>query len=135
MSDSDFKHSHTSVSDVSFRLQTPHTSHKLPCQMSAADFKHRKHLKQLTYLHVRCRIQTSNTSQSSHTSVSDVSFRLHQTSTSDSKHLATTDLTAEQNKYAFVSSTLVREIAKLDGDVGKFVPPCVVNALTHVFKA
>ncbi|MAZ38712.1 MAG: pantetheine-phosphate adenylyltransferase [Legionellales bacterium] len=38
-------------------------------------------------------------------------------------------------KYAFVSSTLVREIAKLDGDVGKFVPPCVVNALTHVFKA
>ena len=28
-------------------------------------------------------------------------------------------------QYSFISSTLVREIAKLDGDVSKFVPPCV----------
>lgn len=31
-------------------------------------------------------------------------------------------------KYSFISSTLVREIAKLDGDVSKFVPACVEQA-------
>lgn len=31
-------------------------------------------------------------------------------------------------QYSFISSTLVREIAKLDGDVSKFVPPCVEQA-------
>lgn len=31
-------------------------------------------------------------------------------------------------QYSFISSTLVREIAKLEGDVSKFVPPCVVSA-------
>ena len=31
-------------------------------------------------------------------------------------------------QYSFISSTLVREIAKLEGDVHKFVPPCVVTA-------
>lgn len=31
-------------------------------------------------------------------------------------------------QYSFISSTLVREIAKLDGDVSKFVPPCVQEA-------
>jgi pantetheine-phosphate adenylyltransferase len=29
---------------------------------------------------------------------------------------------------SFISSTLVREIARLKGDVTKFVPPCVVDA-------
>ncbi|MDQ7075802.1 MAG: pantetheine-phosphate adenylyltransferase [Gammaproteobacteria bacterium] len=32
-------------------------------------------------------------------------------------------------EYAFVSSSLVREIALLDGDVSDFVPPCVKAAL------
>ena len=31
-------------------------------------------------------------------------------------------------QYSFISSTLVREIGKLDGDVSKFVPPCVEEA-------
>lgn len=31
-------------------------------------------------------------------------------------------------QYSFISSTLVREIGKLAGDVSKFVPPCVVEA-------
>ena len=31
-------------------------------------------------------------------------------------------------QYSFISSTLVREIAKLEGDVHKFVPSCVVTA-------
>lgn len=31
-------------------------------------------------------------------------------------------------KYAFVSSSLVKEIALLGGDVSEFVPPCVVRA-------
>ena len=32
-------------------------------------------------------------------------------------------------KYLFMSSTIVREIARLGGDVGKFVPPAVVSRL------
>lgn len=31
-------------------------------------------------------------------------------------------------QYSFISSTLVREIARLNGDVNKFVPPVVVDA-------
>lgn len=31
-------------------------------------------------------------------------------------------------QYSFISSTLVREIGKLEGDVSKFVPPCVEEA-------
>lgn len=36
-------------------------------------------------------------------------------------------LTPAQN-YSFISSTMIREIAKLGGDVNKFVPPCVADA-------
>ena len=36
---------------------------------------------------------------------------------------------AEQ--FAYISSTLVREIAGLGGDVSEFVHPCVVEALKH----
>ncbi|GAF55945.1 phosphopantetheine adenylyltransferase [Psychrobacter sp. JCM 18901] len=36
-------------------------------------------------------------------------------------------LTPSQN-YSFISSTMIREIAKLGGDVNKFVPPCVLQA-------
>jgi len=32
---------------------------------------------------------------------------------------------------SFISSTLVREIAKLGGDVSKFVPPGVAEALRN----
>ena len=37
-------------------------------------------------------------------------------------------------KYSFISSTLVREIAALGGDITKFVHPVVAEALTERFK-
>ncbi len=36
-------------------------------------------------------------------------------------------------EYSFVSSTLVREVAKLGGDVSKFVPPPVLTAFGKKF--
>lgn len=36
-------------------------------------------------------------------------------------------------EYSFVSSTLVREVAKLGGDVSKFVPPAVLDAFGQKF--
>lgn len=39
-------------------------------------------------------------------------------------------LTPSQN-YSFISSTMIREIAKLGGDVSKFVPDCVAEAFTQ----
>lgn len=36
-------------------------------------------------------------------------------------------------EYSFVSSTLVREVAKLGGDVSKFVPPCVLAGFADKF--
>ncbi|MFA9486823.1 MULTISPECIES: pantetheine-phosphate adenylyltransferase [unclassified Moraxella] len=36
-------------------------------------------------------------------------------------------------EYSFVSSTLVREVAKLGGDVSKFVPPCVLVGFEQKF--
>ncbi|MBB3103445.1 pantetheine-phosphate adenylyltransferase [Azomonas macrocytogenes] len=36
--------------------------------------------------------------------------------------------------YSYISSTLVREIAALGGDVGKFVHPAVAAALTERFR-
>ncbi|MNG30534.1 Phosphopantetheine adenylyltransferase [compost metagenome] len=37
-------------------------------------------------------------------------------------------------RYSFISSTLVREIAALGGDISKFVHPIVAEALTERFK-
>ncbi|MCY1266182.1 Phosphopantetheine adenylyltransferase [compost metagenome] len=37
-------------------------------------------------------------------------------------------------KYSFISSTLVREIAALGGDISKFVHPLVAEALTERFR-
>ena len=37
-------------------------------------------------------------------------------------------------QYSYISSTLVREIASLDGDISKFVSPCVQKALTDKFN-
>ena len=37
-------------------------------------------------------------------------------------------------RYSFISSTLVREIAALGGDITKFVHPVVADALTQRFK-
>ena len=42
-------------------------------------------------------------------------------------------LTPSQN-YSFISSTMIREIAKLGGDVNKFVPPCVAEAFAQKLK-
>lgn len=39
-----------------------------------------------------------------------------------------------QAELAFISSTLVREIASMQGDVSKFVSPAVLNALTQKFS-
>jgi pantetheine-phosphate adenylyltransferase len=48
--------------------------------------------------------------------------------------IETVFLTAAQ-RYAFVSSSLVREIARLDGDVSEFLHPEVLNRLTTKLKA
>ncbi|PKM04007.1 MAG: pantetheine-phosphate adenylyltransferase, partial [Gammaproteobacteria bacterium HGW-Gammaproteobacteria-7] len=40
---------------------------------------------------------------------------------------------AEQ--YSFISSSLVREVARLGGDVSSFVHPAVQAALSNRFKA
>ena len=37
-------------------------------------------------------------------------------------------------QYSYISSTLVREIASLGGDIFKFVSPCVQKALTDKFN-
>lgn len=37
------------------------------------------------------------------------------------------------NEYSYISSTLVREIASMDGDVSKFVHPAVITALSKKF--
>ena len=41
-------------------------------------------------------------------------------------------LTPAQN-YSFISSTMIREVAKLGGDVAKFVPSCVTQAFAQKF--
>jgi pantetheine-phosphate adenylyltransferase len=48
--------------------------------------------------------------------------------------LETVFLTAAQS-YAFVSSSLVREIARLDGDVSEFLHPEILRRLTEKLKA
>lgn len=45
-----------------------------------------------------------------------------------SKNIETLFLTPSEH-LMFISSTLVREIAALKGDVSQFVPPCVIRAL------
>lgn len=44
----------------------------------------------------------------------------------------TTFLTPSES-YAFLSSTLIKEVASLGGDVSGFVPPGVLDALTTVY--
>ena len=48
--------------------------------------------------------------------------------------IETVFLTAAQS-YAFVSSSLVREIARLDGDVSEFLHPAILARLTTKLKA
>lgn len=38
-------------------------------------------------------------------------------------------------EYAYISSTMVKEIARLGGDVTQFVPPIVKEALQKIFSA
>ncbi|MBF7682879.1 pantetheine-phosphate adenylyltransferase [Acinetobacter sp. B5B] len=45
-------------------------------------------------------------------------------------HFETVFLTPSE-QYSFISSTMVREIARLHGDVSKFVPQAVVEAFQH----
>ncbi len=37
-------------------------------------------------------------------------------------------------EYMYLSSSIVRELAKLGGDISKFVPPCVADALRSKFS-
>ena len=37
-------------------------------------------------------------------------------------------------RFSYISSSLVREISSLDGDVSKFAPANVVDALSQKFK-
>lgn len=55
-------------------------------------------------------------------------FQLANMNRALSPDLETVFLTPAE-KYSFVSSTLIREIALLDGDVSKFVHPAVAQAL------
>ena len=48
--------------------------------------------------------------------------------------IETVFLTAAQ-RYAFVSSSLVREIARLDGDVSEFLHPHILQRLTEKLQA
>ena len=48
--------------------------------------------------------------------------------------IETVFLTAAQ-RYAFVSSSLVREIARLDGDVSEFLHPEILKRLTNKLQA
>ena len=48
--------------------------------------------------------------------------------------IETVFLTAAQ-RFAFVSSSLVREIARLDGDVSEFLHPVILRRLTEKLKA
>jgi len=48
--------------------------------------------------------------------------------------IETVFLTAAQ-RYAFVSSSLVREIARLDGDVSEFLHPVILQRLTTKLRA
>jgi pantetheine-phosphate adenylyltransferase len=48
-----------------------------------------------------------------------------------SKEVETLFLTPSEH-LMFISSTLVREIASLGGDVSQFVPSCVVNYLNSL---
>ena len=50
------------------------------------------------------------------------------------KKIETVFLTPSE-EYMFISSSLVREIASLDGDVSQFVPQVVVDALNKNHKA
>jgi pantetheine-phosphate adenylyltransferase len=42
---------------------------------------------------------------------------------------------APDNRYTFLSSSLVREVARLGGDVSRFVPPPVLERLEERFGA
>ena len=62
----------------------------------------------------------------------DYELRLADMNRSLSEEIETIFLTP--NKYAFVSSSLVREIASMGGDVSKFVSPVVQQALVDYFQ-
>ncbi len=59
-------------------------------------------------------------------------FALASMNRSLDENFETVFLTPAQ-EYAFVSSTMVREVAKLGGDVTKFVPTCVLTGFTQKF--
>lgn len=63
----------------------------------------------------------------------DYEFQLARMNRDLAPWLETLFLTPKE-AYAFISSTLVREIASMHGDIEKFVPSVVAKALTERFK-
>lgn len=68
-------------------------------------------------------------------SVTDFDYELQMASMNSElyKHFETVFLTPA-NQYNFISSTLVREIASMQGDVSPFVHPAVLAALNSKFQ-
>ena len=69
-------------------------------------------------------------------SISVFEYEVHLTGMNRSlaPEIETVFLTAAQH-FAFVSSSLVREIARLDGDVSEFLHPKILHRLTTKLKA
>lgn len=63
----------------------------------------------------------------------DYEFQLARMNRDLAPWLETVFLTPRE-AYAFISSSLVREIASMHGSVDKFVPPVIAKALTEKFK-
>jgi len=59
-------------------------------------------------------------------------FTMAMTNTKLNSEIETVFLTAD-NKYMYLSSSTVKEIAKFSGDVSNFVPKCVADALVAKF--
>jgi pantetheine-phosphate adenylyltransferase len=62
------------------------------------------------------------------TSDFDIELQLASMNRALDSHIETLFLTPRE-KYAFISSTIVREIITLNGDISAFVPPEVIQAL------
>lgn len=68
-------------------------------------------------------------------SIGDFEYELKMTTMNS--HLAPdieTIFLMTQEEHSFVSSSLIKEVARFGGDVSKFVPPHVAEALSHALK-
>jgi pantetheine-phosphate adenylyltransferase len=61
--------------------------------------------------------------------MSDLDFESHLALTNRAMSGIETVFVLSDGRYSFITSTLVREIARMGGDVSAMVPPCVLKAL------